>query len=558
MEASLKVENEELRLKILDLLDTLQQASSELYGLASSGREKQVHELAYDMREALHVILANSLELEKSDSRIKLSLAVESIEDSLIRALILFNGGYFERFDNKIEFELIPLLREAFSQFYFWGFMANKKNGVKEYLDNDRAYLYKNYYIDEAVETGKYKYEIAFVVLAYNKLEYTKLCIESLLKNIPSDCNYELILINHGSTDGTKEFFENINPTKLLDIKKNGGGMDACSRIVESQFVMQISNDVVITPGAIQNMLSCMKSDNKIAWVVPTTPNVSNLQTIEAEYTTIEQMMEFAKKNNQINPYRWEQRVRLCNPISLYRTETFLAEKGAGLNGYIHSVNVQSFPDDRVSLLLRRNGYKMILAKDAFCHHFGSVTLKDEIQQKEAEKFYLEGRHEFYRAFQIDPWETGFCYDVEFCNRVIDNELNHVDILGINCGMGSNSLKLKEQLKEFCHNKDVTLYNLTNDQRYLLDLKGISDIAQYISKIDEFNDFLYAKNFNYIVWEDPFLDQKMFLKLYEKVIKSLVHDGCLLMKTNVQNERWVEKNGQKIKPLGSIWNIIKK
>jgi len=553
------VENEELRLRILDLLDTLQQASSELYGLASSGREQQVHELAYDMKEALHVILANSLELEKSDSRIKLSPAVESIEESLLRVLLFFNEGKLQRFQDKIEFELIPLLQEALGQFYIWGYKVNQENGFQEYLLKDRAQFFKNDYIEHAVETGKYKYEIAFIVLAYNKLEYTKLCVESLLKNIPSDCRYELILINHGSNDGTKDFFESINPTKLLDIKTNGGGMDASARIIESKFVMQISNDVVITPGAIENMIACIKSDSNIAWVVPTTPNVSNLQTIEAEYNTMEQMLEFGRNNNQKNPYLWEQRTRLCNPISLYRSEVFLSSKGPGILGYLHTEKEQSFTDDRISLLLRRKGYKMMLVKDAYCHHFGSITLKNEIQQKNEQLFYMEGRKEFYKAFQIDPWGTGFCYDVELCNQVVANEVNHVDILGINCGIGSNSLKLKEQLKEYCHNKDVTLYNVTDEERFLLDLKGISDIAFVINKVAELDDLLCEKKFHYIIWEDPFLNENMFATLYKKIIKSLSPGGQVFIKTNVQNKKWLDKNKSNITiMLGKSWNVLKR
>ena len=127
--------------------------------------------------------------------------------------------------------------------------------------------------------------------------------------------------MNHGSTDGTKEYFESIAPTKQLDILINGGGLGAFTRIIEGKYYLEVTNDVIVTENAIANMIRCMESDEKIAWVVPTTPNVSNFQTIPAEYKTIDEMHAFARKNNQFSdPYRWEQRARLCNPISLRRT----------------------------------------------------------------------------------------------------------------------------------------------------------------------------------------------------------------------------------------------
>ena len=552
------MEDKETRMKILDVLDKLLQTSVALSTVASSENKEKAYEVADKIKEVLNMILITALKLEGSDDRIKLSLGLESIEDSFLRTVAFLKNGSLKQFQHKIEFELIPLLREAFAQFYIWGYMVNLENGIEKFLQNDRAILYKNDYIDAAVESGQYKYEIAFIVLAYNNLDYTKLCVESLLKNIPSEYNYELILINHGSTDATKQYFEKLNPTKLLDIKRNGGGMYAVSRIIESEFIMQISNDIILTPGAIENMVACMKSDTKIAWVSPTTPNVSNLQTIEAKYSNLDELFEFGRKNNKSDYYRWEQRVRLCNPIALYRAKTFLAKNGAGLTGYVHSTSVHSFPDDRSSILLRRSGYKMMLAKDAFCHHFGSVTLKDEIQRKGEKEFYSKGRIEFAKAFDIDPWGTGFCYDPIFLNKQIGNHQEHVEILGISCGIGSNSLKIKEQFKEYCHNLDVTLCNLTDQKRFLQDLKGISDSAYLIQTEKVFSQFLMDKKFDYIVFEETFLGDTPFLVVFQSLKQCLAINGYLLIKNNNQNAGWLNQNKHQIKQLGNNWNLILK
>ena len=125
-------------------------------------------------------------------------------------------------------------------------------------------------------------------------------------------------------------------------------------------------------------------------------------------------------------------------------------------------------PDEKVSLILRRKGYKLMLAKDAYCYHFGGVTRKDEIKNHKdkngnvgAEAFYKEAREDFIDIFGIDPLSIGVEYDPILFEHLECNDSKHVDILGINCGIGSTPLKIKESIKENVHNLDVSIYNLS-------------------------------------------------------------------------------------------------
>lgn len=298
-----------------------------------------------------------------------------------------------------------------------------------------------------------------------------------------------------------------------------------------------------------------------IAWVVPATPNVSNYQTIPSKYSNSEELLQFASKNNHSDHTRWEQRVRLCNPIEIRRSSVFFSTGGLGLDSCYHTVHPiysRSFPDDRTSLLLRRNGYKLMLAKDAYCHHFGSVTLKDEVKQQNEQKYYLEGRREFYNAFGVDPWGTGFCYDAVFLNRVVGEEHGHVEVLGVNCGLGSNSLKIKEQIKEYCHNLDTCLSNITDDSSFILDLKGISDTAQTVTTIKELKAFLNGQAYQYIVWETPFLLKYKFKTVLEVCMGALTPGGKLIIKLTEQSREAIIRNFPDREELGNDWVICQR
>jgi tetratricopeptide (TPR) repeat protein len=456
----------------------------------------------------------------------------ESIADSLKRIMVNAKARS-AKILQKIEFELFPLMKEFYHFYYFLNCVYPDRILMEKYFEHDMIRLGANKYLDEAIKTGFYKYDLSIGVLAFNKLEYTKLCVENLLKHIPQDLNYELILINHGSTDGTGEFFERIAPTKQLNILINGGGLGAFMRIIEGKYYLEVTNDVIVTEHAVANMIRCMESDEKIVWVVPTTPNVSNFQTIPAEYKTLDEMHAFARKNNQCSdPYRWEQRTRLCNPISLRRTSVAFSSYGVHWPYYIHTdmCGEYGFIDDKESLFYRRNGYKMMLAKDSYCHHFGSVTVRDYVAKQDA--FYEKGCKAFYDAFGIDPWGTGFCWSRELMSVLPCREDGRVNILGINCGIGSNPLKIKESLKENAHNLDVTLYNVTDDERYREDLPGISDVFAYMRQACDVHEIFAEVQFNYIVLESGLEKYSEPLQLVKELKKRLVPGGFMALRTS--------------------------
>lgn len=516
--------------KILNLIDTLIEATFELNNCLLNNMYSHFECILNDVIKSLMSIKkSNTIHIKQ------IELIILSLIDSSKRIKKLF---YLRstKTNEKIEFELKPLLEEL-KLIYYRKYIESNNKLVKKYYEEDIYSLSANHYIDESEIRGKYKYVLSVCILAYNNLQYTKLCVDSVVKNIPKNIEYEIILINHGSTDGTKEYFDSVSPTKQLDIKFNGGGQLSAYRIIEGKYVLWISNDVIVTKNSIINMLQCIQSDNKIARVVPTTPNVSNFQTVYGEYSNLDEMFEFSYKNNKTDMYRWEQRSRLCDPISMIRSSIVYSSKGIGIGRWRKTENVFSFPDDEISLLLRRNGYKNILAKDAYCYHFGSVTLKDEIKKQNEENneqidFYTQGRIDFYNTFGIDPWGTGFCWDPNLFQHLKCNEKEHVDVLGINCGIGSNPLKVKESIKEIAHNLDVTTYNVTDQEEYILDLNGVSDIAECVESCENIDNIFVDKRFKYIIFEDKFETYGNPIKMINNLMKRLSENGIIAVKVN--------------------------
>lgn len=55
----------------------------------------------------------------------------------------------------------------------------------------------------------------SIIILTYNQIEYTKLCIESIRKFTPKN-KYEIIIIDNNSSDGTVEWLKGQSDIKSV------------------------------------------------------------------------------------------------------------------------------------------------------------------------------------------------------------------------------------------------------------------------------------------------------------------------------------------------------
>ncbi len=455
---------------------------------------------------------------------------IESIKYSIFKAYNLYDR---DSLYGKIEFELIPLLKEFKKLYYFWVIAYGNKELEKKYFDVEMKELCKNEYIERSEQTGSYKYDISIVVTAFNKLEYTKMCIDFLLKYIPKNLKYELILINHGSEDGTREYFHSLMPDKMLDIAINGGGSRAVHYILEGKYGLFISNDVLVTKNAIENMYKCISADSRRVMIVPATPNVSNLQSLQVNYNSFEELEKFVERNNVYDTRKHEERVRLCDPISLINN--FVNINELCTHGYYIKIGLNAFPDDIRSLIYRRNGYKLILAKDSYCHHFGAITIND-VGETKLTNLYKMGREEFQQNFGVDPWGVGFCYSTELIELIDFNNSKDVEILGINCGLGSNPLKIKELIKERNDNVNIRITNIIEKDSYFRDLLNSSDQVFLVQKIEDIKMYINNKSFDYILIEG--ISKNFNEEEILNWVSYLKKEGILLINSSNYDNTW--------------------
>ncbi|AFM01825.1 putative glycosyltransferase [Desulfitobacterium dehalogenans ATCC 51507] len=369
---------------------------------------------------------------------------------------------------------------------------------------------------------------VSVIVVGYNNLyKHTKICVECIL-NYTLDEDYELILVDNGSTDGTLEFFESVKhpKKKIIKITKNIGlffGINSGIEIARGKFIAVISNDIYVTKNWLANLLKCAFSDERIGMIVPVSDNVSNLQAVDLDFNDFEDMQKKAAEFNKSNPRKWHEHLRLITAMAFYR-RTCLDMLGKQDYGFFHD-----FGDDDITFRVRRAGYKAILCKDVFVQHAGIATRDPEVIRMSLEK----GRTAFQEKYYgIDAWDDVNNFETSMMSFVKANKVSSKyapNILGVDVRCGTPILELKNTLREQgSFNAELSAFS--TKAKYWFDLKTICNGRVETDRPEYILQHFEEGYFNYIVvgqplnsYGDPFLMLGYFLRL-------LKSDGQLLLK----------------------------
>lgn len=118
--------------------------------------------------------------------------------------------------------------------------------------------------------------KVTIVIPSYNRKEDVIECIESVLKG--QYMNYELIVVDNGSTDGTcdtlKRKFSNISNIKIIQSEKNLGASGGRNLGIKhttdgSEYILFLDSDIVMEGNTLLRMVSIMRNDTQIGIAMP-------------------------------------------------------------------------------------------------------------------------------------------------------------------------------------------------------------------------------------------------------------------------------------------------
>ena len=260
----------------------------------------------------------------------------------------------------------------------------------------------------------------SIIVLTYNNLDLNKACIQSILINTAYP-NYELIIVDNQSTDGTREYLEEIQKRNYPQVKiifnhENAGfagGNNIGMKEAHGKYILLLNNDTVVTRGWVTNLVKHLENDNSYGMCGAVTNSIGNEAMIRVRYTNESEMHKFAylysfKHMNQL----YLDVDRLAMFCTLIRRS--IIEQYGGLD---EQYKIGMFEDDDYAQVVMNAGYNMVIAEDSFVHHVNNASF-NKLEDKEYKKIFNENRIKYEEKWKtrwvIPKYRKGVTAD---CNK---------------------------------------------------------------------------------------------------------------------------------------------
>ncbi|HLC40447.1 MAG TPA: glycosyltransferase, partial [Methylomirabilota bacterium] len=213
------------------------------------------------------------------------------------------------------------------------------------------------------------------IVLAWNQLEYTRACVESVIRN--TKISYELVLVDNGSTDGTLDYFRSIPGAKVVANGTNLGFAAGNNRGIQAaagDYVVLLNNDTIVTPQWLDGLIACAEEDPSIGIVGPMSNCVSGPQQVAdasyADLTALDDYTRVFRERHRGKRLPFDRIVGFCMMIRREVIDRIgLLDERFGIG---------NFEDDDYCLRAKQAGFRLVIAADVFIHHFGSRTFIGE------------------------------------------------------------------------------------------------------------------------------------------------------------------------------------
>jgi FkbM family methyltransferase len=212
----------------------------------------------------------------------------------------------------------------------------------------------------------------SIIILTYNQLVFTRRCLDSIRRY--TDEPYELIVVDNASTDGTVDYLGSLPGVQLIRNAENRGFPAAANQgiqVATGRQVLLLNNDTVVTTGWLRRLLQALAASEQVGLAGPCSNFVSGPQQVAVSYDDLDGLEGFAWDWGQTNAGQRIDVDRLVGFCLLIRRE--VVDKVGLLD---EQFGIGCFEDDDYCRRALQAGYRAVIARDAFVHHFGGQTFR--------------------------------------------------------------------------------------------------------------------------------------------------------------------------------------
>lgn len=253
------------------------------------------------------------------------------------------------------------------------------------------------------------------VVLTHNALEYTRRCVDSLLRH--TDPRHELVFVDNGSTDGTPGYLRELCAAhahcSAIYNRENLGfaaGNNQGLAFAGGDAVVLLNSDTVVTEGWLEILLQAAREHPQAGLIGPVSNSIGGSQKLPRvgyDQESLQDLDLFARMHREATRGNDELVLWLTGFCLLIKRDLL-----ARIGGLDERYGRGNFEDNDFCLRSFLAGYQALIATDCFVHHFGSRSFEAAGVDYDAE---LEAKWEIFKAKWNIPADTpyGGRFDLE-------------------------------------------------------------------------------------------------------------------------------------------------
>lgn len=246
--------------------------------------------------------------------------------------------------------------------------------------------------------------KVSIVIPVLNQWNHTENCLKSLLRS-PMIQNLEIIIVDNGSTDGTRLALASLQhpSVQVVALSKNKGFAGAVtigSQLATGDYLVFLNNDTIVPPGWLDRLIYPLMKHEDIGMVGPMSNHVGNDQMLDF----------FIPGDTEVWNEKWLQDFYDLNKGQLEDTDRlgfFCVAIRKKLFDQIGSLDdgyyVGMFEDDDYCERIINSGHRLVRVEDAFVYHHGNATF-NKLSQEQYKMIFDRNKSYFEKKWN-KPWK---------------------------------------------------------------------------------------------------------------------------------------------------------
>jgi GT2 family glycosyltransferase len=244
----------------------------------------------------------------------------------------------------------------------------------------------------------------SIVIVTFNNLVYTRLCLESVLANTDHP-DHEIIVVDNGSTDGTPDYLRSLADLHShirVELNQHNRGFAPANNqglaLTRGAHLVLLNNDTLVPRGWLGRLVRDLVNPT-IGLVGPVTNRTGNEAQIEVSYGTYGEFKRFSRDYYQSHcPEQFDIRMLAMFCVAMRRD---VYECVGPLD---ERFEVGLFEDEDYAMRVRAAGYRVVCVEDVFVHHFGQASIGELARKGEYGELFHANRRRWEEKWQT-TWQ---------------------------------------------------------------------------------------------------------------------------------------------------------